>query len=319
MRAFCPECADVTVLDERGVCERGHQVLPPEGDETGTDAVGVDGGSAEPVRATTGDATDPVDVEPAPADDEPAPWVADLGSDDLEERPVAAGAEPDVDTGVDDADDVPDKADDLRLEPSERPGARSPEDSDAWQPPTTSPVGVGPQPPPEPVAPPPGAPAELSDLEAAVAELGLVGGLEDDDEPVLDVTEDDTDAVWTQDLGGEPDEHPVREEPATTTADERDLARAVAELDDEPAGRDDDVDWPEPEGEPDRDVPPPDTEDVVADTTEPPPPPEPAGPEPQADERPADDEAAAVDLANFTAGGKRVGERKRGRRLFRRD
>lgn len=200
--------------------------------------------------------------------EEPQPWVAHVDLDPDDELP-----------------------------PSERPEARTPEASSAWQPPTAEPVGPGPQPPPEPVHTPDlplGDDVDVADLEAAVAELGLV---DREDEADQHLHPGDGPA------GTEPGAAPTTEMPSLSQQ-QAEAARALADLHGEPA-------------------PPAPSEEAGSQSAGA----EPAAEEPatpddepegsEGDAPASEDDQDGVDLTNFTArGGKVSGQRKKKRRFF---
>lgn len=217
----------------------------------------------------------------------------------------------------------PSRAQDAEVPPSQRAAARRPEESSAWQPPTADPAGPGPQPPPEPVNPPADAAAarragdpqprgpqppdqrdesegvdevsQLSDLEAAVAALGL-----GDDEPASASSATERGADWP---------------PPASDAEQQDAGRETVELPrdeiDPHAPPRQPASTPRPESlhAPPEHADPAHVEGQGAD-------PEPADEPTDESEQGAPDGSPEVDLSDFTARGGKVSDAKRRRRPF---
>lgn len=213
-RAYCSKCGAEVPVDDEGRCHVGHEV-----------DLAASTGDEDLAAAARGLEAEFEERHP----DEPEPWVAEV-----EDTFGDTSTPPPV--GDEGPGGVPRDADE-DLEPAEHPRATLPGESDGWQPPTADPAGPGPQPPPEPAAPPEEIDDDfgLDDLEAAVAELEVE--VEGRDEPAAEPP----DTSW--------DDEPEDEE--RRTADHEAADREEAELDeraeveepaDEPAPADEDGD-----------------------------------------------------------------------------
>ena len=291
-RAYCPKCGAEVPVDEQGQCHVGHQV-----------DLAASAGDEDLAEAARGLEAEFEEQHP----DEPEPWVADV--DD-----TASGAYTPPPTGDDGPEAVSRNADE-DLDPDERPAATTPDEAPGWEPPSTSPVGTGPQPPPEPAAKPDepvtqsdttdteiGAvddDFDLDDLEAAVAELEV---------------EDRSSAEPPQDAVTEPPP-PMGDVEASADTEPDGPGPMPAATDTEPAedeGPSEQPPAPAAEAEPA-------TDDEAAEE-QPEAPEEYSGPadeEPEpSDEEPEEEPSREVDLSNFTASGDKVGEGGKKRGLF---